>query len=129
MLTRKYKQGIDISKSIKRLKEFCEKTQLLDKEKVVGIYGTGGVTDIFINVLEDVCQNITCKLIFIDSYVETGTVLYRGHKIHNYADIIYEELDSLIISTEFYLDDMLKNVRSKSNSIPIYALESYIDDY
>lgn len=127
MLTRYSSKKIDIDNCIKRLEQFAKKTQLLNRDKLVGIYGTGGVTDVFISVLEELFHKKMSKLIFIDSYLETGTALYRGNKIFNYADVKYENIESIIISTEFYINDILRNVKTMNDIVPIYAIENCID--
>lgn len=84
----------------------------------VGIYGTGDHTEGLLAVYERLVGEITCSLVFIDSYRENGS--YLGRDIINFRQVDYS-FDLIIISSFLYEQEMIENVRSINEKISIGA--------
>lgn len=83
----------------------------------VGIYGTGKHTEGLLMIYEKLFGKISCDLFFLDSYKDNGYIW--GRKLVNYKEIDLS-VDLIVLSSFIYEKEMLKNIKSIRNEVPIY---------
>ncbi len=89
----------------------------------IGIYGTGNHTKGLLTIYERLFGKIICDLFFLDSYKNKGCVW--GRNLINYKDID-TSTDLIVLSSFLYEKEMLENIKSVMNEIPIYRFYSDI---
>lgn len=95
----------------------CNLPLNIEKYKV-GIYGTGKHTEGLLAIYEALIEKITCNLVFIDSYKESGS--YLGRDIIHYRQID-NSFNLIIISSFLYEQEMIENIRNANKEIPVYT--------
>lgn len=106
---------------VEKQKKFYTKLlyELPLQEKVsVGIYGTGKHTKGLLELYRRLIGRIKCDLIFLDSYINDDG-LYELNKIINYQKVD-EKIQLVIISSFIYEKEMIQNIKSINNRIPLY---------
>lgn len=83
----------------------------------VGIYGTGKYTEGLLSIYEKVIGNISCDLVFIDSYRKNG--LYKKRKVINYREVD-DSFDMVVISSFLYRKEMIENIKSVNKKVFLY---------
>lgn len=90
----------------------------------VGIYGTGKHTEGLLMIYEKLFGKISCDLFFLDSYKDNGYIW--GRKLVNYKEIGLS-VDLIVLSSFIYEKEMLKNIKSIRNEVPIYRFYNDIE--
>lgn len=90
--------------------EDFQEFSLGQKEKVVGIYGTGLMCNKLLSLYRQNAGEITATIFFIDSYKMSGDK-YLGYPLYNIKDINGMEIDNIIIMSNRYKEEMLENVQ------------------
>lgn len=83
----------------------------------VGVYGTGKHTKGLIWIYEKLFGKIVCDLFFLDSYIDRSHLF--GRELINFKKIDLGT-DLIILSSFLYEQEMLENIRSVTDEIPIY---------
>ncbi len=109
----------------KYMSDACDELGLFDDEKCVGIYGTGGVTDVFLNACELLMGEIPENVIYIDTRAKSGEKKYRTIDVMNYRDVDYNGLSSVLVSSELYEDQIEETIKKLGVSVPIYKLTDF----
>lgn len=127
----KYKVHLEqlIKKLVQRQKRFYKKLLCdlpLNVEGCkVGIYGTGRHTQGLLTIYTDLIGKIMCNLIFIDSYKENKK--YLNKDIIHYQKID-NSFDLIIISSFFYKQEMIDNVRKINNEIYLFTFYDFLNE-
>ena len=82
---------------------------LNNKENVIGIYGTGLISDRFLDLYEEYIGEISAPVFFIDTYKQSGES-YRGYSLYNIKDITEIDIDIIIIASSRYEEEMRSNI-------------------
>lgn len=84
----------------------------LDEEgKRVGIYGSGVICERFLSMYRKLMGEIVATLFFIDTHRETGGS-FQGYPLYNIKDISELKVDSFIIASSRYREEMSENIRA-----------------
>lgn len=95
----------------------------------IGIYGTGYHTEQFLKWYKHLCGKIESKIVFIDTYKNSGEVYYDGQPVINVTDIITYGVDEVIISSNDYELQMYETLRRQvGNNYPIYRFYENEDE-
>ena len=86
---------------------FCQ------REKCIGIYGTGKTTDQLLEACKNCQREIKAKLIFIDSNIASGEVKYKGQDVIHIDDIGKLSLECIVIASVKYEEEMYQMVQEK----------------
>lgn len=82
-----------------------------NKEKVLGIYGTGVMCDRFLDLYEKYIGEISSTIFFIDTYRQSGES-YHGYPLYNIKDIVGMDIDTIIIASSRYEEEMRSNIQT-----------------
>lgn len=82
-----------------------------NKGKSVGIYGTGVMCDRFFSLYEKYVGEISASIFFIDTYKQSGESCH-GRPLYNIKDIVGMDIDSIIITSSRYEEEMRSNIRA-----------------
>lgn len=105
-----------------RVDETCGCNQI---ENNIAIYGTGAVADLFLNVRAAVSGTSEANIVYLDTYIVSGTKLYRDKKIMNYKDVNYSNIKTVIIASECYdmeMKEALKNIKANCQIVSLKEL-------
>ncbi len=109
-----------IHKVVKRQKllyrNLLEELPLYNKNIKVGIYGTGKHTEGLLQIYEKLIGKISCKLVFLDSYKDSGK--YKERDIIHYKRID-NSFHQIIISSYLYEQEMMNNIRQINEKIEV----------
>lgn len=99
----------------------------LDREKtIVGIYGMGVMCGRLFSLYQKYVGKILAKIFFIDTHQKSGGT-YGGYPVYNIKDIAQIRLDCIIIASERYRDEMLKNIHENiSREVKILTLPEIV---
>lgn len=95
---------------IELLQVWLRKLPLGEKDKRVGVYGTGKHTEHMLEWYQKVLGDINCKLYFIDTFKESFSEKYKEKEILNIKDV-GEYIEAIILSSSLYEDEMYATVR------------------
>lgn len=112
MISHDYKEKI----RIKRKEMICEMFSNIFLSKAdyyIGIYGTGKDTERFLYEYQNNVGKIQANLIFIDSYVKTGTIKFDKYDIYNIDDIQNLPIKCVVISSSKYEEEMYDLITRK----------------
>lgn len=105
----------------KRAKKIMLAFPLDQKNKTVGIYGSGINADYILNIYEELIGTIKAKLYFIDTNISTGTETHNGIDIINVKDLERYDIDDIVILSYLYEQEMYETiVQTYKNKYPIY---------
>lgn len=111
------------------MKLFLKRTMSGFTGSTIGAYGSGYVADLFFSIYDDILkkENWQFDIIYIDTFAETGSSTYRGKKITNYKDVDYNQLSSVLVLSELYNDEIVKNIREKNKEVKIVLITDIVD--
>ena len=78
-------------------------------EKSVGIYGLGMRCERFFKTYQKYLGAFSAKLFFLDTYQESGH-MYQGYPVYNIKDAGKPHLDTVIVTSSRYRDEMMENI-------------------
>lgn len=106
-----------------KLLQLCETVGLYHKEQIVGIYGMGKDSTLFLEMIERFYGNIPSNIIFIDTYAKSDSKKHLGHRVINKNDISNNNLFSILVASSKYEVDILKELREQElNQTHVFGL-------
>lgn len=113
------KKHFDNQEMIDILRSYSEnivrRIGLYSEISMVGIYGMGNDCDMLLDILEEHMGKFKATIVFIDSDCETGIRSYRNCKVFNVRDIANIALTSILITSVFHENIMLRNINRYSD--------------
>ena len=85
----------------------------------IAIYGTGAVSRIMMELLERFAPERRCRLFFIHTTAQTGTV-FEGHKVFNVLDAGSQHPDLILVGSAEYRESIDAQVKAHMDlSVPV----------
>lgn len=92
----------------------------------VGIYGTGKMCNIFLEMYQKHIGNLKADIVFIETKIEENQK-YEGYPIYNVNRINEFDLDSIIVASSAYQNEMIQNIRKyREDNIEIQLLPPFL---
>lgn len=101
----------------KLVEDDMQKFPLNKMGQVVGIYGTGVVCERFLSLYRKYVGEFSASVFFIDTYKE-GKRQYHGCMLYNIRDMEDIRVDSIIIASSHYRNEMLENIQKYCSTEP-----------
>ena len=102
---------MELTNDDKQIKYILEQLPLNDEKITVGVYGTGVHTNKMLNAYERIVGEIKAKIVFIDTKKASNVEKYMGRDIYNVKDIGGLGLNSIILSSNLYEDEMYSKIK------------------
>lgn len=94
---------------------------LKDKQKIIGVYGSGVNADYILNLYEKYVGKINADIIYIDSNIASYTKKHHGKDIINVKDISKTNIDEIVVLSFLYEQEMYDTIHHLyDDKYPIY---------
>ncbi len=98
------------------------------KDMIVGIYGTGMLCAQFLYLYRNYVDKISAAVFFIDTFKKSGEK-YEGFPVYNIKDIKEKKVDSIIVSSIKYKEEMKKNILEYFLDVQILYMPEFVREW